>query len=176
MKLAIHGKMCSGKTTKSNFIINYLSQKKNIKLKKIAFADKVYNIAYDLFGMEEKDRALLQAIGTKMREIDDDIWIKYLLKNNKNNVIVDDARYENELKALKSNGFIIIKLDIDKDIQLKRLKKLYPNTYQIHINNMNHESEVSMDNNDNSMFDIVIKSDNNALENIINFIESYLLK
>ena len=111
-----------------------------------------------------------------MREIDQDIWIKYILKNNTNNVIIDDARYYNELKALKDNGFIIIKLDLDKDTQLKRLKKCYPHTYHNHINNMNHESECSMDENDNSLFDVVIKSDNQALENIIDFLQTILLK
>ena len=65
MKIAIHGKMCSGKTTTSNLIIDYLKNNKNIILKKIAFADKVYEIAYDLFSMKDKDRKLLQAIGTK---------------------------------------------------------------------------------------------------------------
>ena len=30
--------------------------------------------------MKIKNRELLQSIGTKMREIDEDIWIKYVLK------------------------------------------------------------------------------------------------
>ena len=51
--------------------------------------------------MKIKNRELLQSIGTKMREIDEDIWIKYVLKNNKNNIIIDDLRYPNELEALK---------------------------------------------------------------------------
>ena len=171
MKIAIHGKMCSGKTTISNCIINYY-KKKGLILKKISFADKVYEIAYDLFNMKYKDRKLLQSIGTKMREINDNVWVDYLLNNNKEDIIVDDARYINELKALKDNGFIIIKLDLDKDIQLKRLKKCYPDTYINHIENLNHESENNSDLLDDSFFDVILKSDDNLLKNTIFFLEN----
>ena len=44
----------------------------------LSFADKIYDIAYDLFDMKEKDRKLLQDIGQKMREIDEKIFIKYI--------------------------------------------------------------------------------------------------
>ena len=176
MKIAILGKMCSGKTTTSNFIIDYLRNYENINLKKVSFATKVYDIAYDLFGMENKNRELLQSIGTKMREIDEDIWIKYVLKNNSDNIIIDDLRYPNELKALKKENFIIIKLDLDKDSQLKRLKQCYPDSYQDHINNMNHESELLMDKLDDSEFNFIIKSDNDILVNIIKIINKNILK
>jgi dephospho-CoA kinase len=170
MKIALHGKMCCGKTTTSNFIINYYKNK-GIILKKVAFADKVYELAYDLFNMKDKDRKLLQSIGTKMREIDDNVWIDYVLNNNKDNIIIDDARYINELNALKDNGFIIIKLDLDKDIQLKRLKQCYPDSYINHIQNINHESENNSDSLDDSFFDVVLKSDNELLNNILLFLE-----
>jgi adenylate kinase family enzyme len=176
MRIAILGKMCSGKTTTSNFIIDYLKNNENIIIKKVSFATKVYDIAYDLFDMKIKNRELLQSIGTKMREIDEDIWIKYVLKNNKNNIIIDDLRYPNELEALKRENFIIIKLELDKDTQLKRLKKCYPDTYQNHINNMNHESESLMDTMDNSEFDFILKSDDNILVNLIKCINEIILK
>jgi len=171
MKIAINGKMCSGKTTTSQFIIHYFKEKKDITLKKVSFADKVYELAYELFNMKEKDRRLLQAIGTKMREIDENVWINSVLNKYDDNIILDDARYLNEIEALKNAGFVLIKLDIPKDEQLRRLKKCYPDTYNVHINNMNHESETSMDNIDNSIFDIIIKSDNNILENLLKFMD-----
>lgn len=170
MKIAIHGKMCSGKTFISNHLINYYLLK-NIELKKVSFADKVYDIAYDLFKMKNKDRKLLQQIGTKMREIDENIWIKYVLNNNIDNIIIDDARYKNEIINLKKNGFIIIKIDIDKDKQLKRLKYNYPDTYIDHIFNMNHDSENLLIN--DNIFDLIVKSDDKILLNIINFINKY---
>ena len=70
-KIAITGKMCSGKTTIANYLIE-----KNNQFVKISFADKVKEIATDLFNMKEKNRYLLQSIGTKMREIDEDVWAR----------------------------------------------------------------------------------------------------
>ena len=127
MRIAILGKMCSGKTTTSNFIIDYLKNNENIIIKKVSFATKVYDIAYDLFDMKIKNRELLQSIGTKMREIDEDIWIKYVLKNNKNNIIIDDLRYPNELKALKKEIYII-KLDLIKSS--KEIKKMLSRSHK----------------------------------------------
>jgi uridine kinase len=64
MKNGICGKMCSGKTTLANYILS-----KNPNYKKFSFADKLKEIAKDLFFMEKKNRNLLINIGTKMREI-----------------------------------------------------------------------------------------------------------
>lgn len=79
-------------------------------LKKFAFADKVKEIAKDLFNMKHKNRELLQKIGQSMRVIDKYVWINYLLYkiNNEDRVIIDDIRYPNEL-ILRDRGFIIIK-------------------------------------------------------------------
>ena len=52
MKIAIIGKMCSGKSTLTQQIIKYYLKHKRIIFKKVAFADKVYDIAYNLFNMK----------------------------------------------------------------------------------------------------------------------------
>ena len=54
MKFAIHGPMCSGKTTISDII-----KKHNGDYKTYSFGGKVKDIARDLFKMEGKDRSLL---------------------------------------------------------------------------------------------------------------------
>ena len=99
MKIAISGKMCTGKTFISNLLINHF-EKENLKLHKLSFADDVYKIAIELFSMKTKNRQLLQSIGTKMREIDKDIWAKSTIERSKKlqNIIIDDLRYPNELK------------------------------------------------------------------------------
>ena len=138
MNIGIIGKMCSGKSTVANKI-----KENNENYNITSFAKKVKEIAVDLFDMNVKDRKLLQSIGTKMREIDKDIWVKYTLKhcsNFKYNII-DDVRYENEIKYLKNNGWFLIKLEICPDKQIERLKTTYPNTWKDHYKNMNHESE-----------------------------------
>lgn len=139
MKIAIAGKMCSGKTTLCNYIIKEYPH----HIKK-SIAGKVKEIASEMFGMKEKDRKLLQTIGTQFRQIDNDVWIKYLINQNLDNIIIDDLRYINEAKLLKENGWYIIRININKNIQIERLKQTY-NNWEDHIQNINHESELEID-------------------------------
>jgi dephospho-CoA kinase len=168
IKIAIVGQMASGKSTLANRIIDYYKYK-DINIEKRGFADKVYNLAYELFNMRNKDRKLLQQIGTKMREINKDVWVNYTLNYLPKNVIIEDCRYENELDKLIENGFTIIKINIPKEIQLKRLQKAYPKTWQNHLNNINHESETNLNNISKSKFDYIINY-NYRFTDIINII------
>jgi len=136
MKIAIYGPMCSGKTTVAN-IIKDLDPRYEI----FSFGQKIKEIASDLFEMEGKNRSLLINIADKMREIDEDIWAKYIIKQTKNKdfCIIDDLRFQNELNYL--DDWIIISLTTSDDIRIQRLKKIYPDTYHDHIKNMKHKSE-----------------------------------
>jgi len=138
MKIAITGKMCYGKTTLAN-IIKEIDNEYIIH----SFGTKVKEIATDLFNMKKKDRTLLTSIGTKMRDIDQDIWVKYIIKQcyELDKVIIDDLRYQNEYEYLLKNNYMIIELILPIEIQINRIKKLYPNNYQDHLNNMIHISE-----------------------------------
>jgi dephospho-CoA kinase len=142
MKLAITGKMASGKTS----IAKYLVEKYNFT--KFSFADDVKLYATEIFdiniNMKIKDRKLLQQFATKMKEIDENIWIKRLdnkIKDISDNIIIDDLRYPNEELYLISNGFNILKLDIDTELQNNRLKNTYINDFDIHIECKKHDSE-----------------------------------
>ena len=91
MKLAITGEMGSGKTS----IAKYLVEKYNFK--KFSFADDVKLYATEIFdiNINVKDRKLLQQFATKMKEIDENIWIKRLdnkIKDIYDNIIIDDLR------------------------------------------------------------------------------------
>ena len=168
MKIAIVGKICSGKTTLSNSIVKEFG-KYNIIFSKKSFADNVYKIAYDIFDMKEKNRYLLQSIGTKMREIDPDVFVNSTIKNIEDNVIIDDCRFLNEIQNLKKSGFTLIKLNISNELQLIRLQKTYANSW--HTHDLSHVSENEIDLFDNDIFDIIIDVDNyNSVENIINYI------
>jgi len=139
MKIAISGPMCSGKTTIANMLKNQL-----IDADIYSFGKKVKDVAYDLFNKNIKNRSLLINIADKMRDIDEDIWAKYIINkiSDKNNCIIDDLRFQNELNILENdNDWIYIVLNIDNKVRLDRLKKLYPNNYSDHIKNMNHLSE-----------------------------------
>ena len=168
MRIAVIGKICSGKTTLSNSLINEFG-KQNIIFSKKSFADNVYKIAYDVFNMKEKDRSLLQSIGTKMREIDPNVWVNLTLQNLKDNVIIDDCRFSNEIQSLKKSGFILIKLNISAELQMDRLKKTYKNSWKTH--DLSHVSECEINLFDDNIFDIIINVDNyNSIDDIIDYI------
>ena len=138
MKIAIHGPMCSGKTTISKIIMDH-----DKRYKTYSFGKKVKDVASDLFNMKNKDRSLLINIATKMREIDSDVWAKYTLneikKDNINYCLIDDLRFQNEANFLKD--WIFISLTTPKHVRIERIKNIYPDNFQDHIDNMNHISE-----------------------------------
>ena len=142
MKIAVTGKMCSGKTT----LCNYLCELEP-RFEIFSFGKKVKSVASDLFQMnpEVKDRTLLTSIGQKMREIDPDVWVNYVISECKDTeyCLVDDLRYQNEYEALVNNGFKIIQLNISDELQESRIKMVYPNNYEDHLNNRCHPSELN---------------------------------
>ena len=140
MKLAVTGKMCSGKTTLCNYLCSV-----EPRFQIFSFGKKVKEVGTDLFGMDPliKDRPLLTSLGQKMREIDSEVWINYVINQcqDKEFCLVDDLRYQNEHDLCIKNGYKIIVLTLPKDIQIERLKTCYPDNYMDHIDNSEHESE-----------------------------------
>jgi len=139
MKIAIHGPMCSGKTTISNIIKDF-----DNSYKTYSFGLKVKEVAKDLFDMKGKDRSLLISVASKMREIDPDVWAKYVINQIKNennkNCIIDDLRFQNEADYLK-NDWLMISLTTPKEVRIERIKEIYKENYEDHIKNMEHISE-----------------------------------
>lgn len=140
-RIAFLGPMCSGKTWAASYLVD------NYGYTKISFADKLKTIAYDLYGVQNKDarsRALLQELGQDIRKHDVDVWIKialykadYLAKQGKS-LVIDDLRYTNEAKVLKRNGFVLLRMSCDEADRQERIKSLYPDyTNGVH----NHPSE-----------------------------------
>ena len=125
MKIAISGPMGSGKTTIANLI-----KETNYEYQIYSFGQKIKDLAYELFNMNKdfKDRSLLINIADKMREIDPDVWAKYIIKQttDKKCCIIDDLRFQNELNLLEnnSNDWIYFVLQIDENTRLNRLKNL----------------------------------------------------
>ena len=140
MKIVVTGKMCSGKTT----LCNYLCELEP-RFQIFSFGKKVKDVAKDLFNMDPqiKDRTLLTSIGQKMREINKDVWVNYVIEQCKDveYCLVDDLRYQNEYEALVKNGFKIIQLNISDELQEYRIRNIYPDNYEDHLKNRNHASE-----------------------------------
>ena len=140
MKIAITGKMCSGKTTLSKYLVSI-----EPRFQVFSFGKKVKEVASDLFQMDPnfKDRTLLTSIGQKMREINPDVWANYVINQTKDldYCLIDDLRYQNEYELLAKEGWKIIQLRISKELQEQRIQSIYPENYQDHLKNRTHASE-----------------------------------
>ena len=176
MKIAISGPMGSGKTTIANLI-----KETNDEYEIYSFGRKIKDIAYELFNMDKnfKDRSLLINIADKMREIDPDVWAKYIIKqtNDKKCCIIDDLRFQNELDLLENNSddWIYFILQMDEETRLNRLKNLYPDNFDDHVKNMSHLSELGILNFKNKKRILYINS-NDSLDNIKFNIEYFIKK
>ncbi|MCY8228789.1 AAA family ATPase [Bacillus spizizenii] len=111
----------SGKST----IAKYLVEKHGFVV--YNFADKVYELAEELFGMKVKDRNLLIKIAEKMREIDKLIWIKETMKRIEKDgnprVVIADTRKLLEYAYLLEHGYNQAMVYCPEDIAIERLKK-----------------------------------------------------
>jgi len=132
VRIAFSGKMQVGKTTSAEYLV------RKYGFVKLSFAGKLKEIAKDLwseqFECNQKPRKLLQDLGIKMREIDEDVWVKYLLRIIKNlpketNIAIDDLRFLNEYKALKNEGFFVVRI----------IRDIPPSPFS------NHQSELEVD-------------------------------
>ena len=171
MKIAIAGKMGSGKSTCAKHL-----QEINPQFQKFSFASKVKELATDLFGMTTKDRSLLTSIGKKMRDIDPDVWANWTFQESLSSeyAVIDDLRHFNEYRILKDNGWKIIKLEISEQLQKQRLQKIStPEEFQDHLDNMNDISEQQIVNSTDDYFDLVIHIDNEQENSVLQKIEDF---
>lgn len=174
LKFAISGKMCSGKTTLLNMIKKYhdvevcsggASEDVLDVTRRFSLADPVKEVAHRYFGMPKgyKDRPLLQQIGQQFRNIDPLVWVKILIDRAhtyaeiqddlesddglcmKGCAICDDVRFPNEVNGLKEDGWITIRLEVDEEERLKRVKEVYGDDWENHWNNRHEISETALD-------------------------------
>ena len=103
--------------------------------KTFIFGGAVKKYAKEIFNMQGKDRSLLINFANKMREIDKDVWIRPVIEESRlfENCIVDDVRYQNELDALVNDNWIIIILNISRELQEERIRETYPENYELII-------------------------------------------
>src|SRR5699024_3786567 len=144
IRIALTGRMRSGKSAAAA----YMTVKHGFK--SISFAGALRRVADDLFehlyepiyedcpfsedGKHRiswrKPRALLQTLGQKLREIDEDVWIKqaeqsmrvYEGMRSTAGIVIDDLRQPNEYDWARANGFIIIRVEASDDLRLERAK------------------------------------------------------
>jgi dephospho-CoA kinase len=127
MKIALTGKMRSGKDTVARYLYDYYH------FPCYAFGDKLKKSANELFYFElldgEKPRELYQFFGQAMRKRAPDIWVHHLFEDvnfaieycGATKILITDLRQPNEYERCKAEGFKIVRVNCDDDIRLKRM-------------------------------------------------------
>jgi dephospho-CoA kinase len=177
MKVAICGKMASGKTTIAEVLCSELG------FHKFSLAGGVKDLANYLFDIPEghKDRVAYQKVGDGARKtLYQNIWIDVLKgkvrESGQEFVVVDDVRYVNEAENLRRDGWFIIKLEIAEDLQIERLMETYPDDWEIHADARNHASELEVDLIPDSVIDLKVVAKNSIEPNeyVLEVIRDYI--
>lgn len=146
--IAFSGKAQSGKNTAATVLRNRLEKETTYDIFEESFAEKLKEIAEDLFfwrgdktshpdDVKDKGRNLLISIGNKMREIRPTVWVEYVLEQIRFSIVEDtldgdrkiffitDLRYQNEARLLQSfpqdynlKDVKVILIRIDRDQSL----------------------------------------------------------
>lgn len=145
------GKAGAGKSISADYL------KKKYGFQTAKFAYPVYNLAYNYFNMQGKDRKLLQVIGSDVGRdmVDPNLWVSRFSqdmriiqetckKMGKPQVqfISDDCRFANEHRTLKALGWVGLYLYVDDATRIARLKGR-DGTAQIET--LNHPSELAVE-------------------------------
>jgi dephospho-CoA kinase len=140
IRILINGGPCVGKDETADFLVACYG------FKKIAFADGIYEISRKLFGMTTKDRALLQAIGEKLREVDPDVWVKdaYRRALDFPRVVISDCRRQNEYWYGVRAGFTPIRIQADMESRIARSRSR--DGVEPDISLWSHNAETDADN------------------------------
>ncbi len=153
IKIAFAGKMGCGKSTAAGFC-DQVAIWACRTLTRVSFAKPLYDVlhfAQRRFGLDEqKDRYLLQMLGSWGRNQDKDLFVKLLIDSSKYYVFVvlDDLRYENEFNALKEDGWKCIKII-----------KPSESVHVLGTGDARHESELGLDGLDDAVWDEIIIND-----------------
>ena len=144
IRVALSGKMRSGKDTVANWLIG------SHGFTRYAFADKLKDVAEDLFGMVkgekkgDRNRALLQALGWRMCQIDQEVWVRHVLGKipQDRSVVITDLRFPVEYQMLMGRGFYAVRIDIDPGEQWRRIMLSTPDMSRELLDDM---SETALD-------------------------------
>ena len=130
MKIALLGRLRSGKTTAMNFMINFAQNEFNIKLVPKPLAEPIYKEAkafYERHGLVwRKNRRLMEGMGQALNEDypNGDKIVELFDKdfNPDDNLIVEDCRRITQADYLKDRGFQLIRISASEEIRKQRCK------------------------------------------------------
>lgn len=118
--IAFTGPIGSGKSLIADMTTLHLDTYWGRECTKLPFAGYLKSVASSMGWDGQKDangRRLLQQLGSGMRNLDIDYWIKkwtpgaiYAIEYSEKIVIVDDLRYDNEAKTVREMGGITVQI------------------------------------------------------------------
>ena len=128
MKIAVCGRMRSGKDTFANRLVEEYG------FKEFKFSQGINEIINQYFPehafSEKRPRKHHHFIWQGMRQLDKDVWVNYTLSyveeylaehGDNADVVISDLRQENEARILRQNGFTIINVYAFDDIRMQRI-------------------------------------------------------
>lgn len=158
--IAIVGRMYAGKTTLAEQLVKDHGYSRRAMagplkaLSELAYGeviakDKDYPTIDLWTGVEvnKSGREILQGVGQALKVVDRDIWLKCFINDttraNEEPYVVDDVRFAFEANYLRSQGWVIVKVDTPRETRIKRAEKL--NGRRPTDKELNHESEAEVD-------------------------------
>lgn len=140
MRVALIGKMRSGKSTIADLLVE------NLGYQKLSFGTRLKQFAHQVHDVNEgvKPRKLYQDFGQYNRLIDPDVWVKWVERDMGDNrlVVIDDLRQPNEYEWAKKNGFILFHVKCSDEVRLMRMKN---KGEDVDPKLLNHETERHID-------------------------------
>lgn len=173
MKIALCGKMRSGKSTIADILVE------DFGFKEFRFAQGIGNIVSVYFPEayeKGKPRKHYQFIGQKLRELNEDVWVDYIdgiikrnqsFSNDELDIVISDVRQPNELDYVRNNGFLIIKVVADDETRMKRILQ---DGDSFNTEDFYHETEQYID--DMEIANHIYNSDNYSLDDIRNVVKN----
>lgn len=151
MKIALFGKMRSGKDTVAKILIEEYG------FTRYGFGDGIGRVIKEYFPEAwagGKPRGHYQFIGQQFRKLNEYVWIDYTLNTifedgrpyrifgKEFNVVIADGRQLNEAKRLKEAGYLIVKVETPEELRIQRMKELGD---VFSPEQLNHETELQVD-------------------------------
>lgn len=170
--LSFYSPMRGGKDTAAKYAMTKIGG----KCVKLAYGDELKRLYHKIFGYSDdvkKDREGYQWFGQVMRERNPRIWIEKVdpfLQYHKakyHHVIFTDMRQPNEYEHLKSNGFVMIKIECPEEIRIQRMIEAGE---EVREDLLHHETESHID---SFEYDYLIKNDG-TLEDLYRQIDEIL--
>jgi dephospho-CoA kinase len=152
VKIALTGKLRAGKDEVAQHL--YIRHGFN----RVAFGDALKRHAHEVFPwipQSSKPRALFQAFGQLMREIDPDVWVKHAERAvqgaldfrvntgaERVGIVLTDVRQANEVAWCRENGFTLIRVTAPDEV---RIARAIAANDDFTVHDLAHETELAID-------------------------------